>query len=483
MTNKIRDIIARGEGLTTEFKRAEVDIPRNVYETVCAFLNTKGGDILLGVEDNGEITGVNTDNIFRMKQDFTATVNNIQRLNPPFYLNLQEHVINNKNVLHVFVPEASQVHRFGGTIYVRNHDSDIDITNNQVQVYNLYNQKSSSYSENKIFAAVTLDDLREDLFDHVRKIVRIRNGNHPWLTMDNMQILQTMGLHRKDLNTGETGFTLACILLFGKDETIHSAVPAFKVDMVKRVINKDRYDDREVLSTNLIETYDRAMRFVEKHLPSPFYLEKDERIDLRSIIFREIIANALVHKEYSGAEPTKIVIEEDKFYTENSNKPYINGFITAENLGSHPKNPTIAKFFRELGLVEELGSGFTKLFNYARIYAGNDPVIQDLPVFTFTLPIPFFKDNQANNPRLKASTPQVTPQVTPQATPQVHIILEFCTEPRSALDIMHMLKLRDRQHVMQKILNPLLQQGLIQRVFPSAPKHPNQKYVTIKGRK
>lgn len=482
MINKILDIIARGEGLTTEFKRAENDIPKNVYETVCAFLNTKGGDILLGVSDDGCITGVNTNSIFQMKQDFATAMNNIQQLNPPFYLNLQEYVIDDKTIMHVFVPESSQVHRFRGAIYVRSHDSDTDITNNQVQVYNLYNQKSSSYSENKIFAAVTLDDLRADLFDYVRKIVRIRNGAHPWLMMDNMQILQTMGLYRKDLSTGETGFTLACILLFGKDEIIHSALPAFKVDLIRRVINKDRYDDREVLSTNLIETYHRAMSFIEKHLPSPFYLEKDERVDLRSIIFREIVANALVHKEYSGAEPTKIVIEEDKVYTENSNKPYINGFITAQNMGSHPKNPTIAKFFRELGLVEELGSGFTKLFHYARAYAGNDPIIQDLSTFIVTLPIPFFKNNQTDKAELVDSGAQVIPQVTPQVTPQVKIVLEFCIEPKSTLEILGVLGLKDRQYVVQKIVNPMLAMGLLKRQFPDKPNHPHQKYITIKGR-
>ncbi len=492
MTDKIKSIIAGGEGLTTEFKLATNNIPNNVYETVCAFLNTKGGDILLGVKDNGEIIGVDPDCVFNMQQAFSTAINNSQIINPPCYSQLEPYPIDKKTVLHVFVPESSQVHRHKSYIYVRNHDADMNITDNQNLVHQLYNQKSSSYSENKIFAAVTMDDLRADLFERVRNIVRIRsNGSHPWLTMDNMQILQNMGLYQKDLNTGDTGFTLACILLFGKDETIHSAVPAYKVDLVKRVVNKDRYDDREVLSTNLIETYDKAMAFIEKHLPSPFYLEKDERIDLRTIIFREIIANAIVHKEYSGAEPTRIIIEEDKIYTENSNKPYINGFVTVKNMTSHPKNPNIARFFRELGLVEELGSGFTKLFHYARIYAGNDPIIQDLPTFRVTLPIPFFKNNQIDEAKLGGSsnqvgdqvTPQVTPQATPQVTPQVQIILDFCTEPKSAQEIMSVLNLRDRQYVVKNILKPLIQRGLIQWLHPAVPNHPNQKYVTSKGRK
>jgi ATP-dependent DNA helicase RecG len=476
--NKIRSIIAQGEGVKVEFKRTERDVPRSLYETVCAFLNTKGGDILLGVADNGEIVGIDPNNVFRMKQDFATTMNNIQRINPPFYLNLQECEIDGKTILHVFVPESSQVHRLNGVIYIRNHDSDIDITSNQVQVHQLYNQKSSSYSENTIFPAVTIDDLRPDLFERVRHIVSIRNGKHPWLTMDNMQLLQTMGLHQKNLNTGQTGFTLACILLFGKDEIIRAAVPAFRVDLIKRVENKDRYDDRDFVTTNLLDTYDRAMAFIEKHLPSPFFLENDERLELRSIIFREIIANAIVHKEYLGAEPTKIVIESDKVYTENSNKPYINGFVTPENIGPHPKNPTIARFFRELGIVEELGSGFTKLFSYARKYAGADPIIQDLPVFKFTLPISFFNNKNAE---VKQVSDQVGDQVSDQVSDQARIVLQFCKEPKALVEIMKLVRFRSRVYFTNNVIKPLIEQGVLLRQYPDTPNHPNQKYVTSKG--
>lgn len=495
MIDKIKAIIAQGEGLCTEFKTATTDIPHNVYETVCAFLNTSGGDILLGVNDNGEVIGVDPDCIFSMQQVFSSSVNNNQIINPPFYLQLKPYDIDGKTVLHVFIPESSQVHRHRNHIFIRSHDGDMNITDNQTLVFRLYNQKASSYSENKIFAAVTMDDLRPDLFDRVRKIVRIRDGNHPWLTMDNIQLLQTMGLYQKDLNTGETGFTLACILLFGKDEVIHSAVPAYKVDLVKRVINKDRYDDREVLSTNLIETYDKAMAFIEKHLPSPFYLEKDERIDLRSIIFREIIANAIVHKEYSGAEPTRIVIEEEKVYTENSNKPYINGFITTENMSSHPKNPTIAKFFRELGLVEELGSGFKKLFDYARVYAGSDPIIQDLATFRVTLPIQFFKNNQkdsasSNEANTQAAgqgilqaVQQVSDQPSDQVSDQARVILQFCETPKALVEIMRLVRFKNRVYFMTHVIKPLIEKELIERIYPDKPNHPNQKYVTSKGRK
>ncbi len=505
MKDKIKSLIAQGEGLKVEFKEATARIPACVYDTVCSFLNTKGGDILLGVSDSGEILGVNEKAAFGMQQNFSSSVNNTQFINPPFCLSLDKYEIDNKTVLHTFVPESSQVHRYKNIIYKRFHDADINITNNQEEVRNLYNQKSFSYSENKIFKAVTIDDLRLDLLDKVRTIVTIRNASHSWVSMDNMTILQNMGLYQKDLNTGEAGFTLACILLLGKDEIIHSAVPAFKIDLIKKVENKDRYDDREVLSTNLIDSYEKAMDFIAKHLPSPFYLEGDKRIDLRNIIFREIIANAIVHKEYLGAEPTKIVIEEDKIYTENSNKPYINGLITMDNTTSHPKNPTIAKFFRELGLVEELGSGFNKLFHYAKIYTGFNPVIEDLPIFKFSLQIPFFKKEfqVARGSNILTSvdgtpitdiegkttevlvpdtlTVPVGGTVTGTVSSTVeNIILDFCAEPKKAREIMQLIGLTKKQYFLDTILKPLMDKGLIERTNPQSPHAPNQKYVTVR---
>ncbi|MDR2670467.1 MAG: putative DNA binding domain-containing protein, partial [Oscillospiraceae bacterium] len=58
MNMKLQQIIRDGEGLTVEFKRCANKLPKSVYETVCAFSNRYGGHILLGVEDDGTVTGV-----------------------------------------------------------------------------------------------------------------------------------------------------------------------------------------------------------------------------------------------------------------------------------------------------------------------------------------------------------------------------------------------------------------------------------------
>ena len=104
----------------------------------------------------------------------------------------------------------------------------------------------------------------------------------------------------KDFSTGEEGLTLACGLLFGKDETIGSLCPAYKTDAVVRLRNPDRYDDRLVVRTNLIDAYSELMGFCERHLPDPFVLEGDARISARAVVCRELVSNLLIHRSRRG---------------------------------------------------------------------------------------------------------------------------------------------------------------------------------------
>jgi len=76
-------------------------------------------------------------------------------------------------------------------------------------------------------------------------------------------------------------------IAFGKDELIFSALPHFRTDAILRRENVDRYDDRDDIRTNLIDSYERLMKFIAKHLNDKFYLEKDQRISLRDKIFSE----------------------------------------------------------------------------------------------------------------------------------------------------------------------------------------------------
>ena len=290
-------------------------------------------------------------------------------------------------IVYLSVPESSQVHRCRNRIYDRNEDADFDITDNSSQVAQLYIRKQSTYSENLIFPYVEYDDLRSDLIQRARKLAKGERPDHPWGELDDKKLLYSARLYHKDYKTGEQGYTLAAILLFGKDEVIQNIVPHYKTDAILRVENIDRYDDRDDIRTNLIESYDRLMAFVAKHLPDKFFLEKDQRISLRDKIFREVAANILIHREYLNPFPAKLIIEKEKILTENANKPHGHGLINPSNFTPYPKNPVIARVFKEIGRADELGSGVKNLFKYCKEYSGQDPKLLEADVFRFILPV------------------------------------------------------------------------------------------------
>lgn len=159
------------------------------------------------------------DKIKNLKKDFANLCNNSQKIYPNVYLEIQEYQHKDKIILYIYVYESSDVHRSANKIFDRNQDGDYDITNNTSLVANLYIRKSNTYLENKIYPFATMNDLRTDLIDKVRKIACNRVVNHPWASMNNMELLKSASLYEKDYQTGQEGFNLACILLFGKDET------------------------------------------------------------------------------------------------------------------------------------------------------------------------------------------------------------------------------------------------------------------------
>jgi len=198
-------------------------------------------------------------------------------------------------------------------------------------------------------------------------------------------------------------------MLLGKDDVILDVVPAYLTDALLRRANIDRYDDREIVQTNLIESYEQLMEFGRKHLPDKFFLEDDQRKSLRNIITREIIANTLIHREYTSSYQAKFVIERDRMYVENANRSAQISVITPENIEPNPKNPIIASFFRNIGYAEQLGSGVRNLFKYSKYYSGKEPEFIEDDIFRIIVPL---KDFDSNDYITTQSATQTTQSAT-----------------------------------------------------------------------
>jgi ATP-dependent DNA helicase RecG len=389
MIDKLRQIINDGEGLTVEFKLCKSELSNSVFETVSSFSNRYGGYMLLGVEDDGRISGVNPAAASNMRKNFANILNNPNRFAPTLFIALEEAMIDGQTVLWCYIPPNSQVVIFSGKIFDRHAvDGDIDITRNSEMVAHIHRRKSSDYSERKIFPYAKESDFEFDrLMPIVRQLAISHSPKHPWEKMSDKEIMISAGLYENDPITGTSGYNLAAVLLFGRETLIRSCTPNYITDAICRRENIDRYDDRLRVMVNLIDAYDQLMDFIAKHTLDRFFLIDGQSVSVRTIISREIVSNILVHREYTSAFPAKIVIERDRIITENWTLPRSPGQIDPDSFTPYPRNPLLANFFINIGRADVLGSGVRNLYHYTKIYSGGKPELVDGDVFKTIVPL------------------------------------------------------------------------------------------------
>ena len=90
--------------------------------------------------------------------------------------------------------------------------------------------------------------------------------------------------------------------------------------------------------------FKRSVMFISRYLPEKFYLENDQRVDLRDKIFREVISNAIVHRKYTSALSTDLIIYENEVCITNPNRALFHGSIDPFSFNPFPKNPNIRKY-------------------------------------------------------------------------------------------------------------------------------------------
>ncbi|MFR3661849.1 MAG: winged helix-turn-helix transcriptional regulator [Blautia hansenii] len=272
--------------------------------------------------------------------------------------------------------------------------------------------------------------------------------------------VMSMRLYTMDRVTGEQGFNLAAVMLLGYDDVILDIVPTYMTDALLRRINVDRYDDREIVQTNLIESYERLMEFGHKHLPDKFFLEDDQRKSLRNIITREMIANTLIHREYTSSYQAKFVIENERMYVENANRALQQAVLTPDNMEPLPKNPIIASFFRNIGYADQLGSGVRNLFKYSKFYSGDDPKFMEGDIFRIIVPL--------NERKTKETITQSATQSTQSdEIKPVQRIIEIIEQNPLLSQKQMAEKLSLNQNTLKYYIKKMREKGIIERVGSS----------------
>ena len=138
-TTHIQELLRNGEGLSVEFKRCSGRIEHDVFETICAFLNRFGGDVLLGVEDDGTVVGVVGDaerlrgvlpvvveaartdvplvvgvvgDAVALRNNIMNTANDERVFDPVAYLDPKIVEYDGRTIIHIHVPASGDVHAY-----------------------------------------------------------------------------------------------------------------------------------------------------------------------------------------------------------------------------------------------------------------------------------------------------------------------------------------------------------------------------------
>lgn len=461
----IKEILDIGETIAVEFKRCGNGIESDVYETVCSFLNRFGGDIFLGVLDDGTVLGVPENAAADMVRNFISCVSNPALFTPTVYLSPKVLKYEGKTIIHIHVLPSAEVHSYKKIIYDRIDDADVKVTATS-QIAQMYIRKQEIFTERKLYPYVKKEDLRIDMLPKLRIMAENQsNGSgHPWSRMTDDELLKSARLYSIDRVTGEQGFNLAAVMLLGKDDVILDIVPAYVTDALLRRVNIDRYDDREIIQTNLIESYERLMEFGRKHLLDKFFLEDDQRKSLRNIITREMIANTLIHREYTSSYQAKFVIEKERMYVENANRASQNIVITPDNMEPIPKNPIIASFFRNIGYADQLGSGVRNLFKYSKFYSGNDPEFIEGDIFKIIVPLDEGNREEQTTQSVTKTTQSVTQTTQSKENDPEKNIMELIEQNPFLSQKQMAEKLNLNKNTLKYYIKKMKEKGVIERV-------------------
>ena len=165
---ELQSILTIGETVAVEFKRCGNGIENDTYETVCSFLNRFGGDLFMGILDDGTVVGIPEKAAPDMVKNFIKVISNPTLFSPTIYL-VPEIIKYDEShtIIHVHIPPSAEVHSFKKVIYDRVDDANVKVTSTSA-IAQMYIRKQNIFTEKKIYPYAKMEDLRLDLLPKIR---------------------------------------------------------------------------------------------------------------------------------------------------------------------------------------------------------------------------------------------------------------------------------------------------------------------------
>lgn len=361
--HEILELIQQGESLVLEFKSDIKCLPdRELIAAVVALANTEGGDLLLGVEDSGVISGLHANHA--SLAGLPALIAN--RTNPAISVKVEAITVQDHHIARITVPKSRQLISTSDGLLQRRR-LKLDGTPEAVPFYpHEFIQRQSSMGLTDP-SALPLEDVAVEQLDPLQRL-RIRNaikkygGDQSLLALADEELDGALGLVVS--HQGRCCPTVAGLLLLGNEQLLRQHLPAYEVAF--QVLRGTDVKVNEFSRKPLIETFE----VVELQF-KPWVIEEEIQIGLFRVpipnydrrAFREAFVNALVHRDFSTLGAVHVKLDDDGL---NISSP--GGFIEGVNLDNllvappRSRNPLLADIIKRIGLAERTGRGIDRIF-------------------------------------------------------------------------------------------------------------------------
>lgn len=349
---EIKSIIASGEGYNAEFK---VSIPskiKEITEEVCAFANASGGVVLIGVDDANTIKGITIDNAKR-----SAIQNSINEISPVLKCDFNIVEVDGKDIAVIEVPSGqNKPYVLSGAIYVRQGPNSQKLTTVE-EMRDFFQQADKIYFDDAICKEANIeDDITKESINTFRFEAGLVNATSDEQLFTNLKLVTNDG----QLKNGT-------VLFFGSNPE-----KFFEKAVIRCVafdgIDKRYIVDDKVMTGTLYQQYQKSMIWLKSKLDVRYDIEgeggkpRKELWEIPETAFKEIIINSLAHRDYYD-KGARITIEVFDDRVEISNPGGLVSAVPRSEFGkrSASRNPLIFGLFERMRLVEQIGSGITRI--------------------------------------------------------------------------------------------------------------------------
>ena len=361
--HEITKLIQQGESLTLEFKSDLKCLPdRELVAAVVSLANTKGGDLLLGVEDDSTVTGLHANHL-----NVTGIPSLIvNKTNPAISVRVERYDLLGKVVARIVVPKSRQLVSTSDGLLVRRR-LKLDGTPEAVPFYpHEFIQRQSSMGlvdpSAMVLEAVGVNQLDPLQRLRIRNAIKKYGGDQSLLGLADDELDGALSLCC-EVN-GVRRPTIAGLLLLGTEELLRQHLPAYEVAF--QVLQGTDVKVNEFFRKPLLETFEEVellfkARVEEEEIQVGLFRVPVPNYDRRA--FREAFVNALVHRDFSRLGAVHVKITGDGLSFSNPGG-FVEG-VTLDNLlvaDPRSRNPLLADVIKRIGLAERTGRGIDRIY-------------------------------------------------------------------------------------------------------------------------